>query len=174
MSPKRRSPIKKVSPKPELPKKPRKSERVEDPAANSVRQANYQGELAAWEAAKQEHDKLMQKRKAKQNAASKAARESMGGKDSPAPSTPPATPPAAPSAQERPAPWHQLQADLVAQARHPVVLPHSFLEWCVPDEYRAGRTFCLDEWHCDERESRRATCSCGMISAQRLATQQAW
>ena len=64
--PKRPSPrFKKLSPKPELPKKPRKPERVEDPAANSVRQANYQAELAAWEAAKTEHDKLMQKRKAK-------------------------------------------------------------------------------------------------------------
>ena len=47
MSSMRRSPIKKVSPKPELPKKPRKPQRVEDPAANSVRQANYQAELAA-------------------------------------------------------------------------------------------------------------------------------
>ena len=84
MSPKRCSPrFKKVSPKPELPKKPRKPQRVEDPAANSVRQANYQAELAAWEAAKEEHDKLMQKRKSKQNVASKAARESMGGKDWP-------------------------------------------------------------------------------------------
>ena len=173
MSP-RRSPRFKKSPKPELPKKPRQPKRVENPAEHSVRQAKYQVELAAWEAAKKEHENLMQKRKAKQNAVSKIARESMGGKDSPAPSTPPATPPAAPSAQERPAPWHQLQADLVAQARHPVVLPHSFLEWCVPDEYRAGRTFCLDLPHCDESESRRATCSCGMITAQRLATQQAW
>ena len=174
MSPRRSPRFKKLSPKPELPKKPRQPKRVENPAEHSVRQTKYQVELAAWEAAKMEHENLMQKRKAKQNAVSKIARESMGGKDSPAPSTPPATPPAAPSAQERPAPWHQLQADLVAQARHPVVLPHSFLEWCVPDEYRAGRTFCLDEWHCDERESRRATCSCGMITAQRLATQQAW
>ena len=72
----RRSPIKKVSPKPELPKKPRKPQRVEDPAANSVRQANYQVELAAWEAAKVEHEKLMQKRKAKQNATTAAARKS--------------------------------------------------------------------------------------------------
>ena len=72
----RRSPIKKVSPKPELPKKPRKPQRVEDPAANSVRQANYQVELAAWEAAKVEHEKLIQKRKAKQNATTAAARKS--------------------------------------------------------------------------------------------------
>ena len=170
----RRSPRFKVSPKPDLPQKPRQPKRVQDPAADSVRQANYQVELAAWEAAKKEHENLMQKRKAKQNAVSKTARESMGGKDSPAPATPPAMPPAAPSPQERPAPWHQLQADLVAQARHPVVLPHSYFEWDVPDEYRAGRTFCLPRW-CDEfSEVGRARCTCGMITAQRLATQQAW
>ena len=63
------------SPKPELPKKPRRPERVQDPAADSVRQANYKVDLAAWEAAKEEHEKLIQKRQAKQKAAWKEARK---------------------------------------------------------------------------------------------------
>ena len=75
MSP-RRSPRFKLSPKPKLPKKPRRPKRVKNPAEDSVRQANYQVELAAWEAAKVEHEKLMQKRKAKQNATTAAARKS--------------------------------------------------------------------------------------------------
>ena len=50
--------------------------RVENPAEDSVRQANYQVELKAWEAAKVEHEKLIQKRKAKQNATTAAARKS--------------------------------------------------------------------------------------------------
>ena len=72
----RRSPRFKLSPKPKLPKKPRRPKRVKNPAEDSVRQANYQVELAAWEAAKVEHEKLMQKRKAKQNATTAAARKS--------------------------------------------------------------------------------------------------
>ena len=47
MSPRRSPRFKKPSPKPELPKKPRKPERVNNPVENSVRQANYQVELAA-------------------------------------------------------------------------------------------------------------------------------
>ncbi len=53
-------------PKPKLPQKPRQPKRVQDPGADSVCQANYNAELAAWEAAKLEHEKKMQKRQAKQ------------------------------------------------------------------------------------------------------------
>ena len=52
----RRSPRFKLSPKPKLPKKPRRPKRVKNPAEDSVRQTNYQVELAAWEAAKVEHE----------------------------------------------------------------------------------------------------------------------
>ena len=96
MSPRRSPRFKKPSPKPELPKKPRKPERVNNPAENSVRQANYQVELAAWEAAKVEHAHKMQHRQGKQAAAWKAARAE---KQAPPPAAPPAAlappPPAA-------------------------------------------------------------------------------
>ena len=73
----RRSPrLKGLSPKPELPPKPRPPKRVKDVLANSVREANFQVELAAWEAAKEEHDNLMKKRKTKQKAAGRAAGKS--------------------------------------------------------------------------------------------------
>ena len=73
----RRSPrLKGPSPKPELPPKPRPPKRVKDVLGNSVREANFQVELAAWEAAKEEHDNLMKKRKTKQKAAGRAAGKS--------------------------------------------------------------------------------------------------
>ena len=97
MSSPRRSPRFKVSPKPDLPQKPFRPKRVKDPAADSVRQANYKADLVAWEAAKEEHEKLMQKRKAKQKAAWQEARKSA------------APPPAAPQAALAPPP--QLSAD---------------------------------------------------------------
>ena len=97
MSSPRRSPRFKVSPKPDLPQKPRQPKRVQDPAADSVRQANYKADLVAWEAAKEEHEKLMQKRKAKQKAAWQEAQKSA------------APPPAAPQAALAPPP--QLSAD---------------------------------------------------------------
>ena len=87
MSPRRSPRFKKPSPKPELPKKPRKPERVMNPVENSVRQANYQVELAAWEAAKVEHAHKMQHRQGKQAAAWKAARAE---KQAPPPAAPPA------------------------------------------------------------------------------------
>ena len=87
MSPRRSPRFIEPSPKPELPKKPRRPERVQDPAADSVRQANYKVDLAAWEAAKEEHEKLIQKRQAKQKAAWKEVRKSA--------SPPPAAPQAA-------------------------------------------------------------------------------
>ena len=92
----RRSPRFKLSPKPKLPKKPRRPKRVKNPAEDSVRQANYQVELAAWEAAKVEHENKMQKRQAKQTAGWKAARKSAAEKDAPPPAAPQAalSPPA--------------------------------------------------------------------------------
>ena len=87
MSPRRSPRFKKLSPKPELPKKPRQPKRVENPIVDSVRQANYQVELAAWQADKEEHENLMQRRKGKQNAASMAARAE---KLAPPPAAPPA------------------------------------------------------------------------------------
>ena len=89
MSPRRSPRLIEPSPKPELPKKPRQPRRVENPAEDSVRQANYLVELKAWEAATVEHEGLMKKRRAKQNAASKAAwkaaRKSSAEKDAPPP-----------------------------------------------------------------------------------------
>ena len=87
MSPRRSPRFKKLSPKPELPKKPRQPKRVENRIVDSVRQANYQVELAAWQADKEEHENLMQRRKGKQNAASMAARAE---KLAPPPAAPPA------------------------------------------------------------------------------------
>ena len=46
---------------------------MQNPPDDSVREANFQVELAQWEAAKVEHKKLMHKRKAKQVEAAKAA-----------------------------------------------------------------------------------------------------
>ena len=92
MSPRRSPRLKGPSPKPELPQKPRPPKRVKDVHADSVRQANFKVELAAWEAAKVEHEKLIQKRKAKQNATTAAARKSDVEKSLPPPSaalTPP-------------------------------------------------------------------------------------
>ena len=53
-----------LSPKPKLPQKPRQPKGVQDPRADSVRQADYNVELAEWEAAKLGHEKKMQKRQA--------------------------------------------------------------------------------------------------------------
>ena len=87
----RRSPrLKGLSPKPELPPKPRPPKRVKDVLANSVREANFQVELAAWEAAKEEHDNLMKKRKTKQKAAGRAAGKSAAEAEAPPPAAPPA------------------------------------------------------------------------------------
>ena len=89
------------SPKPELPPKPRPPKRVKDVAADSVRQANFQAELAEWEAAKLEHANLMKIRKAKKTTAWKAASKSAAEAEAP--------PPAAPLAPLAPTP--QLSAD---------------------------------------------------------------
>ena len=96
----RRSPrLKGLSPKPELPPKPRPPKRVKDVLTNSVREANFQVELAAWEAAKEEHDNLMKKRKTKQKAAGRAAGKSAAEAGAP----PPAAPPAALASRPAPA-----------------------------------------------------------------------
>ena len=88
MSPRRSPRLKGPSLKPELPQKPRPPKRVKDVHADSVRQANFKVELAAWEAAKVEHENKMQKRQAKQTAGWKAARKSAAEKDAPPPAAP--------------------------------------------------------------------------------------
>ena len=90
MSPRRSPRLKGPSPKPELPQKPRPPKRVNDVAADSVRVANYQAELAAWEAAKLEHAKLMKIRKGKQTAAGRAGSKSAAEAEAPPPAAPPA------------------------------------------------------------------------------------
>ena len=90
MSPRRSPRLKGPSPKPELPQKPRPPKRVNDVAADSVRVANYQAGLAAWEAAKLEHAKLMKIRKGKQMAAGRAAVKSAAEAEAPPPAAPPA------------------------------------------------------------------------------------
>ena len=82
------SPRLKGSPKPELPHKPRPPKRVQNAAEDSVRQANFQVELAEWQQAKAEHDKLMQNRKRKQNAATKAAARKAASSPAPRPLSP--------------------------------------------------------------------------------------
>ena len=80
VSPRRSPRLKGLSPKPELPRRPKPPKRVKDLAEDSVRQANFKLELAEWEAEKVEHDKRMKIRKAKATASWKAANKS-GGKD---------------------------------------------------------------------------------------------
>ena len=77
-----------LSPKPKLPHKPRQPKRLQDPAADSVRQASYKAELAVWETSKLEHEKKMQKRQAKQTAVWKAARKGAAESDAPPPAAP--------------------------------------------------------------------------------------
>ena len=72
-------------PRPKLPQKPRQPKRVQDPGADSVRQANYNAELAAWEAAKLGHEKKMQKRQAKQRRQRGKQREKASQKKKPSP-----------------------------------------------------------------------------------------
>ena len=77
-SPRRSPRLKGLSPKPELPRRPKPPKRVKDLAEDSVRQANFKLELAEWEAEKVEHDKRMKIRKAKATASWKAAKKSGG------------------------------------------------------------------------------------------------
>ena len=125
MSSPRRSPRFKVSPKPDLPQKPFRPKRVKDPAADSVRQANYKADLVAWEAAKEEHEKLMQKRQAKQKAAWQEARKSA------------APPPAAPQAALAPPP--QLSADEARLVGSPALAERREFEILTPAEERFPR-----------------------------------
>ena len=60
---------------PELPRKPRRPKRVKNAAEDSVRQANFQAELAAWQVAQQEHADLMKIRHREKKAAWKAAQK---------------------------------------------------------------------------------------------------
>ena len=126
----RRSPrLKGLSPKPELPPKPRPPKRVKDVLANSVREANFQVELAAWEAAKEEHDNLMKKRKTKQKAAGRAAGKSAAEAEAP----PPAAPPAAL------APPPQLSADEALLVGSPALAERREFEILTPAEERFPR-----------------------------------
>ena len=61
---------------------------MKDVAADSVRQANFQAELAEWEAAKLEHANLMKIRKAKKTTAWKAASKSAAEAEAPPPAAP--------------------------------------------------------------------------------------
>jgi len=63
------------SPPPKRPSKPRQPKRVQDETEDSVRQAQYKTELAAWETANEEHAQLMKRRQAKQTAAWKTAQK---------------------------------------------------------------------------------------------------
>ena len=126
MSPRRSPRFKKLSPKPELPKKPRQPKRVENRIVDSVRQANYQVELAAWQADKEEHENLMQRRKGKQNAASMAARAEKL-----------APPPAAPPAALAPPP--QLSADEALLVGSPALAERRTFEILTPAEERFPR-----------------------------------
>ena len=54
---------------PELPHKPRRPKRMKDAAEDSVRQANFQAELAASQVAQQEHADLMKIRHREKTAA---------------------------------------------------------------------------------------------------------
>ena len=63
------------SPPPNRPAKPRQPKRVQDETEDSVRQAQYKTELAAWETANEEHAQLMKRRQAKQTAAWKTAQK---------------------------------------------------------------------------------------------------
>ena len=117
------------SPKPELPPKPRPPKRVKDVLGNSVREANFQVELAAWEAAKEEHDNLMKKRKTKQKAAGRAAGKSAAEAEAP----PPAAPPAAL------APPPQLSADEARLVGSPALAERREFEILTPAEERFPR-----------------------------------
>ena len=117
------------SPKPELPPKPRPPKRVKDVAADSVRQANFQAELAEWEAAKLEHANLMKIRKAKKTTAWKAASKSAAEAEAP--------PPAAPLAPLAPTP--QLSADEARLVGSPALAERREFEILTPAEERFPR-----------------------------------
>ena len=79
-----------LSPAPKGPgPKPQPPKRVRDPVEDSVRQANFKAELAAWQEASKEHANLMKTRKAKTTAAWKAAQKSAAALPPAAPAPPP-------------------------------------------------------------------------------------
>ena len=99
MSPRRSPRLKGLSPAPKGPgPKPQRPKRVKNAAEDSVRQATYEAELAAWSAANEEHKDAMKIRKKKTMAAWKAAHKGAAKKVAPPPAAPPAVPPAAPLA----------------------------------------------------------------------------
>ena len=93
MPPRRLQMSKGLSPLPEGPgPKPVRPKRVKNAAEDSVRQAKFESELAAWQVAHKEHAELMKIRKRKTTAAWKAAQKGAK-KVAPPPATPPAAPP---------------------------------------------------------------------------------
>ena len=90
MPPRRLQMSKGLSPLPEGPgPKPVRPKRVKNAAEDSVRQAKFESELAAWQVAHKEHAELMKIRKRKTTAAWKAAQKAAK-KVAPSPAAPPA------------------------------------------------------------------------------------
>ena len=162
MSPRRSPRLKGPSPKPELPQKPRPPKRVNDVAADSVRAANYKVELAAWEAAKLEHTKLMKIRKGKQTAAGRAGSKSAAEAEAP----PPAAPPAAL------APPPQLSADEALLVGSPALAERRTFEILTPAEERFPRLRrSLARWALDVEA---VAMRCGVGRAQILNYEGLW
>ena len=94
-SPRRSPRLKGLSPAPKgpgpKPQPPRR--RVKDPAEDSVRQAVYAAELAAWEQASKEHVDIMKVRHRAKTAAWKAARKKSAAESDAPPPAAPAPPP---------------------------------------------------------------------------------
>ena len=94
-SPRRSPRLKGLSPAPKgpgpKPQPPRR--RVKDPAEDSVRQAVYAAELAAWEQASKEHADIMKVRHRAKTAAWKAARKKSAAESDAPPPAAPAPPP---------------------------------------------------------------------------------
>jgi len=155
--------------KPELPKAPKRPRLTMNENTNAVRKAEYAKEKAAYDAAILHHQEAMHRR----GAAKRSVQEQFDAAEAAA-----AEADDAPK-QERP-PRRLQHADFEAQARHPVIMQHSLLTWEVPAAYREGRTCCIGRTSdCNgkfgnDREGTAWACTCGMITAQRLATQEAW
>ena len=94
-SPRRSPRLKGLSPAPKgpgpKPQPPRR--RVKDPAEDSVRQAVYAAELAAWEQASKEHAEIMKVRHRAKTTAWKAARKKSAAESDAPPPAAPAPPP---------------------------------------------------------------------------------
>ena len=156
--------------KPELPMAPKRPRLTMNENTNAVREAEYAKEKAEYDAAILRHQEEMRRRGAAKRSVQEQfthAAEAAAAEADDAPK------------QERP-PRRLQHADFEAQARHPVMVQHSLLTWGVPAAYREGRTFCIGRTSdCTSKfgndgEGTAWACTCGMITAQRLATQEAW